>query len=120
MDQERTRSGYHLVSFAHSFYAPAARRRGHLVLPLSVRTSRNWFPFSNLSLPQPNVLKLIHNAYYHKTQIKFDFQPDPMYGFVVRPAGASVSSDTFFFYFYFNNILYCIIHVIESMINYVT
>ena len=31
------------------------------------------FPFSNFSLPQPNVLKLTHNAYYQKTQIKFEF-----------------------------------------------
>ena len=25
------------------------------------------FPFFNFNLPQPNVLKLIHNAYGHKT-----------------------------------------------------
>ena len=31
------------------------------------------FPFSNLSLPQLNVMKLIQNAYYHKTQIRFEF-----------------------------------------------
>ena len=32
------------------------------------------FPFSYFSLPQTNVMKLIHNAYYHKTQIEFEFK----------------------------------------------
>ena len=39
----------------------------------SVCTSQNWFPFSNFSLPQPNVTKLIYNVYNHKTQIKVEF-----------------------------------------------
>ena len=36
-------------------------------------TSRNWLPFSNFSWPQLNVMKLIHNAYYYKAQIKLEF-----------------------------------------------
>ena len=31
------------------------------------------FSFSFFSLPELNVLKLIHNTYYHKTQIKYKF-----------------------------------------------
>ena len=31
------------------------------------------FLFSNFSLFQPNVMKLIHKAYYHKIQIKLEF-----------------------------------------------
>ena len=31
------------------------------------------FLFYNLSLAQLNVMKLMHNAYYHKTQFKFEF-----------------------------------------------
>ena len=57
------------------FYAPALAE-GVLrftLVRLYVRTSQNWFPFSNFSLPQPNVMKLAHNAYYHKTQIKYKF-----------------------------------------------
>ena len=33
------------------------------------RKSQSWFVFSNFSLPQPNVMKLIQNTYYHNTQI---------------------------------------------------
>ena len=36
----------------------------------SVHTSQNWFPLS--SLPQLNVMKLIHNAHFHKTQVKIE------------------------------------------------
>ncbi len=45
----------------------------HPSVPTYIRASQSWYPFSNFSLPQPNVMKLIHNAYYHKTQIKFEF-----------------------------------------------
>ena len=37
------------------------------------KVTKNLFPFSYLSLPQPNVTKLIHNADYHKTQLKIEF-----------------------------------------------
>ena len=30
------------------------------------------FLFSNFSLPQPNTIKFIHNAYDHKTHLKFE------------------------------------------------
>ena len=31
------------------------------------------FPFSNFNLLQPNVMKLIHNTYNYKVQIKLEF-----------------------------------------------
>lgn len=31
----------------------------------------NWFQFTSFNLPQPNLMKLIHNAIAMKTQIKF-------------------------------------------------
>ena len=34
-----------------------------------VHMSENWFPFFNFGLPQPNVMKIILNAYYHTTPI---------------------------------------------------
>ena len=34
---------------------------------------QKWFMFSNLSLPQPNIMKLTQNVYYHKIKIKFEF-----------------------------------------------
>lgn len=41
------------------------------------------FPFSYLSLPLSNVMKLIHNYYYHLTQIKYKFEWCHYYGFSV-------------------------------------
>ena len=32
-----------------------------------------FFLFPNFSLPQPNAIKLIHNAYCHKIQTKFEY-----------------------------------------------
>lgn len=42
----------------------------HKGLSLSVYMSINWFPFSNYSLPKPNVLELKHIGNYHQTHIK--------------------------------------------------
>ena len=61
-------------SIFHTFLCPCCRGGGSKFYPCpSVCPSQSWFPFSNFSLPQPNAMKLIHNAYYHKIQIKFEF-----------------------------------------------
>ena len=43
------------------------------------------FSLSNFSLPQPNIMKLIHNAYNHKTQIQFELWMCHFYRFRVMP-----------------------------------
>ena len=49
----------------------------HKVLPWSICTSKMvgmfHIGFCSLTFPEPKVLKLIHDAYYHKTHIKNEF-----------------------------------------------
>ena len=68
---------YRLRSFldCNIFYAPAVAEGAlsFTLVRLYVRPYVNWFPFFNLSLPQLNVMKLIQDAYYHKTLIMYEF-----------------------------------------------
>ena len=56
----------------YDFNAPALAE-GAFSFTLVVCTSQNWFPFSNLSLPQPNDMKLIDNAYNKKKTDQVEF-----------------------------------------------
>ena len=49
------------VTFTIKSYAPLQMKQ----------IAKFLFLFSELSLHQPNIMKLIHNAYYHKTQYEF-------------------------------------------------
>ena len=42
------------------------------------------FLFPNICLPQPNIMKLIHKAYYVKTQMKFEFWWCHFYSFRLK------------------------------------
>lgn len=66
----------------HSFYALAVGEGAlnvthvhlsHLPAPsVHQEHSQNCFLLSNFKLPQPNILKLIHNAYLHKSSSKLN------------------------------------------------
>ena len=56
----------------HTFYAPTIAE-GEFDFTLVCLCVPKLVSILKLSLPQLNVIKLIQNAYYHKTQIKFEF-----------------------------------------------
>ena len=83
------------------------------VMPL-YKLKSCWFfvPFSSLSLPQPNVMKRIHKASYHRTQIKFGFWWHHFYCSRVMPFKNWTIAYLFIYISYFSftqpNVMNCI------------